>query len=95
MLDEAGAHGMIADGRSLIEVVSRTPAHVCGGWRYFSLLAAGGKACGVTVTGARYPMTDGVLTPEFPLGVSNEVIPGQTAEITVTEGRLFLIRVAE
>ena len=93
MLDSAGARGTIADDRSMIGIVSaEAPAAVTGEWAFFSLLAAGGEASGVTVTGAKYPLKDAVLTPEFPLGVSNEVAPGQTAEIRVTEGRLFLIR---
>ena len=92
MLDSAGARGMIADDRSVTEIVSGKPAFVTDRWPYFSLLAAGGEASGVTVTGAKYPLADAVLTPDFPLGVSNEVTPGQTAEIRVAVGRLFLIR---
>ncbi len=92
MLDSAGARGMIADDCSVIEIVSREPAIVTDRWPFFSLLSAGGEASGVTVTGAKYPLTEAVLTPEFPLGVSNEVLPGRTAEIRVAEGRLFLIR---
>ncbi len=92
MLDSAGARGVISDGRSLIEIVSREPAVVTDSWPFFSLLAAGGEASGVTVTGAKYPLSEAVLTPEFPLGVSNEVLPGHAAEIRVTSGRLFLIR---
>ncbi len=93
LLDSAGAHGTIADERSLITIAnSNAPASVSGEWAYFSLLAAGGRATGVTVTGAKYPLTDAVLTPDFPLGVSNEVLPGQTAEIRMNGGRLFLIR---
>ena len=96
LLDSAGAHGEIADDRTLIRIVSSSePAAVTGEWQFFSLLAAGGDATGVTVTGAKYPLTDAVLTPGFPLGVSNEVLPGETAEIRVTGGRLFLIRVRE
>ena len=93
MMDSAEAHGMIADDRSTIEIVSAgTPAAVTDQWSWFSVLAAGGEASGVTITGAKYPLSDAVLTPDFPLGVSNEVLPGQTAEIRVTGGRLFLIR---
>lgn len=93
LLDSAGARGMIADDRSLITLVSSdVPSAVSDEWAFFSLLAAGGEATGVTVTGAKYPLTGATLTPEFPLGVSNEVLPGQTAEIRVTGGRLFLIR---
>ena len=59
------------------------------------MLPLGGTAKGVTVTGAKYPLTDAELRPDSSLGVSNEVLPGGTAEIRVGEGRLLLIRVRE
>lgn len=62
-------------------------------YKYFSLLAIGGDAHGVSVTGAKYPLTDATLTGDFPLGVSNEVLPGEEAHITVERGRVLLMKV--
>ncbi len=39
---------------------------------YFSVFPYGGKAEGVTITGAEYPLTRATLTSDFPIGVSNE-----------------------
>ena len=91
MLDDAGVRAVLADDSSLTRVVSREEVRIEDEWSFFSLLAAGGDASGVTVTGARYTLEDAALTSAFPLGVSNEVLPGQTAAVRVGRGRLFLI----
>lgn len=94
MLDGAGARAMLVDDFSETEIVSHG-AEVSDRFAYFSLLPLGGTAKGVTVTGAKYPLTDAELRPDSSLGVSNEVLPGGTAEIRVGEGRLLLVRVRE
>ena len=53
----------------------------------------GGAARGVTVTGAKFPLSDATLEPDSSLGVSNEPLVGQTARIHVGKGRLLLVRV--
>ncbi len=58
---------------------------------YFSLFAVGGEVRGVTVKGARYPLADATLTPEYPLGVSNEPLLGEETTISHQEGYLLLI----
>ena len=92
MLDSAGKKGVIADDYSLIEAVS-DEASVGEEAEYFSLLAVSGRVEGITITGAKYCLSDASLDSDFPLGVSNEVLPGQTAHITVKNGRLLLVRV--
>ena len=92
MLDEAGARALIVDDYSEMEVVSHE-ASVSEDFPYFSLLPLGGAAGGVSVTGAKYPLRGAVLEPGSSLGVSNEVLPGQRAEIRVEKGRLLLVRV--
>ncbi len=58
---------------------------------YFSVFAIGGPVCGVTVRGARYPLENATLTPDIPLGVSNE--PSGDGGVTVShkDGYLLLI----
>ena len=92
MLDEAGARALIVDDYSEMEVVSHEAA-VSEDFPYFSLLPLGGAAGGVSVTGAKYPLRGAVLEPGSSLGVSNEVLPGQRAEIRVGKGKLLLVRV--
>ncbi len=63
--------------------------------KYFSLLCAGGPAEGISISGAKYNLENADLTMEFPLGVSNEVLPGGIAEVTLKKGRLFLIKIMD
>ncbi len=65
-----------------------TFAPTCAGT--LSLFAWGGPARGVTLTGLLYPLENAVLTPEHPLGVSNEFL-GQTAQVTVRDGVLIAL----
>ena len=54
----------------------------------FSLFCLGHDAQGVTIEGLHYPLTDGTLTPGFPLGVSNH-FTGKKAAITVKDGSVL------
>lgn len=58
--------------------------------RGFSLLAYDSHVTGVTIRQAAYPLTDGVLTSDYPLGVSNAFLPGQDAQISFETGRLLV-----
>lgn len=93
MLDSAGKKAVIADDYSDMEIVSRERALIPDRYPYFSLLNITGTAKGVTIRNALYPLSDAEITCEYPIGVSNEVLPGQTAEVTVKEGRLLIIKV--
>ena len=93
MLDSAAARAMIVDDYSEMEIVSRAPAEIDGRFAYFSLLPVAGAAGKVSVSGAKFPLRNADLSCEHALGVSNEVLPGRTARVSVGEGRLLLIRV--
>ena len=45
---------------------------------------------GVTLKGLMYNMEEGVITSDFPIGVSNEFIIDEEAEITVEDGTLLV-----
>jgi len=49
----------------------------------------GGKAEGVCESGLLYGLENAELTPDFPLGVSNE-FTGEAAEISVRNGLLLV-----
>lgn len=55
-----------------------------------SLFAVTGQAAGVTLQGLKYPLTDGSLSPGFPLGVSNR-FTGTKACVTVRDGTLLVL----
>lgn len=57
---------------------------------YISVFAMGGAARGVTLSGLKYPLSRATLSPDCPLGVSNELC-GQTAAVSVEEGYLLVI----
>ena len=54
-----------------------------------SVFCHGDRAEGVTLRGLKYPLHDAVLTPDHPLGVSNEGT-GAEAMVTVTNGTLLV-----
>lgn len=55
-----------------------------------SVFPHGKTASGVTLKGLKYGLFDAKITPEFPIGVSNE-FTGGNAEITVKNGYLTVI----
>lgn len=59
---------------------------------YFSVIAITGRASGICIRNAKYPLEDAVIEPGFQYGISNEVLPGMTAEISVHDGALLVIR---
>lgn len=72
-------------------IVSKTPVSVSDQYAFFSFLNITGCAKGFPITGASYPLIDGEITCEYQYGVSNEVLPGQTAVVSIKEGKLLLI----
>ncbi len=92
-LDSLGIPAKILDDYSEMSIVSRESAEVEDNWSYFSLLNISGTAKGITILDARYPLTDGEITSEYQYGISNEVLPGRTARVSVREGRLLLVKV--
>ena len=90
-LDSLGKKGCIIDDYSEMEIVSDKPVSISDRYSFFSLLNITGCAKGITITGAKYPLVDGEITCEYQYGVSNEVLPGQVAVVSVKEGKLLLI----
>ena len=92
-LDSLGKKGLLIDDYSDMEIVSGRPVRITGEYPFFSLLNIAGEAKGITVTGAKYPLEDAEIGCEYQYGVSNEVLPGKTAEVSVKQGRLLLIKI--
>jgi len=57
---------------------------------YLSVFAIGGPCSGVSLSGTGYELSDACLTPDYPLGVSNEWA-GPEAVITVKNGMLAVV----
>jgi len=92
-LESLGKHGCIIDDYSEMEIVSDKPVSVREQYAFFSLLNITGCAKGITITGAKYPLSGGEITCEYQYGISNEVLPGETAVLSVQCGKLLLIKV--
>lgn len=95
-LERAGAFGRIADDVSEMELVpAGKSVFVEDSWAYFSLLNIGGLAQSITIKGAKYPLNRAEIESWYQYGISNEVLPGQRAEISVEKGSLLLIKVSD
>ena len=103
VLENNGCHGMIADDYSEMELISsredeegvRQPGHaeVADIYPFFSLVALEGEVHGVTIRNAKFGIENAVIGPGYQYATSNEPVPGKTAEITVEDGCLLLIKI--
>ena len=58
-------------------------------WGLLSAFCLGERAAGIRLKGVQYPLEDGTLTPDFPLGVSNHSLE-PAAEVSVGRGALVI-----
>ncbi len=82
---------LVGGGYRLTVLPPATPRIFSGLSGYLSVFAIGGEAHGVTLTGVRYPLGGATLTPDFPLGVSNEFSPYEDTRVSHTDGFLLLV----
>ena len=68
-------------------------AYVDDSYSFFSLLNITGKAKGITIKNAKYLLNNAEIGCSYQYGISNEVLPGRTAEIKVDEGKLLLVKI--
>lgn len=83
------------DGRSasyVTAVQNGTLTFSAGAAGYLSLIAWGGVAGEVTLTGLKYPLDHAALYPDTALGISNEFLPGEDACVTVGDGMLLAVK---
>lgn len=92
-LNEVGKLGRIIDDYSEMEIVSGKEVYVHDGFAFFSVLNITGQAKGITIRGAKYPLEDAEITCRYQYGISNEVLPGHIARVSVATGELLLIKV--
>ncbi|MCD7761230.1 MAG: thiamine diphosphokinase [Clostridiales bacterium] len=93
-IDQRGGHGILMDrtnevrflGPGSYRMENRPKYH------YLGLIPLDATVTGVTITGVRYPLNQFTLCRGSTRSVSNEILPGATAEITVQTGHVYLIR---
>ena len=88
-----GKKALIIDDYSSMEVVSSKLCFIHDNVQYFSVLNIDGKAKGITIKNAQYPLENAEITWDYQYGISNQVLPGKMAEVTTQEGRLLLVKV--
>lgn len=93
MLHSMGKSAKILDDCAEMEIVSKEPVCINDSFTYFSLLNISGTAKGITVENAKYPLQKAQITCEYQYGISNEVLPGRQAKVSVQEGQLLLIKI--
>ncbi len=93
LLDAQGKSAVALDDYSQMEIVSDKPVRIEDRYPYFSLLNISGLAKGICIRNAKFPLFDAEITCEYQYGISNEVLPGMTAEVSVEKGRLLLVKV--
>ena len=91
-ISERGGEGVLTDGRNRVRYLESGKMRVeRSDFRYFSLISTGGSE-GVSITGAKYPLSDAAITPGRQYAVSNEIAQGSDcAEVGVTHGPLYII----
>ena len=94
-LDSLSKKGVIIDDYSEMEIVSKEPAFIEDSFAYFSLINVSGKAKGIVVENAKYSLDNAEITCEYQYGISNEVIKGEIAKVSVSVCQLLLVRVLE
>ncbi len=92
-LYERGKIAKALDDYGEMEIVGKDTVYIEDSWRYFSLLNICGTAKGISIRNAVYPLEDGEIGTDYQYGVSNEVVPGERAEVSVREGSLLLVKV--
>ena len=90
-IKQDGNTAVLHDKESTATVIRNETTRIRGkSGKSISVFAFGGVARGVSIKGLYYGLSDGELSPAFPLGVSNHFTDG-TAEISVKDGTLLII----
>ncbi len=84
-----GARGYLYDDDFVWTVIENETLRVekTVEWGLLSAFCLGDRAEGVDEEGLQYPLRDAVLTPDFPVGVSNHILDAE-AVVTVRRGAL-------
>lgn len=90
-LSRRGGRGyLVGDGWTATTVTDGGISFGSGHSGFISVFCQGERAEGVCLQGLKYPLTDAVLTCEFPLGVSNE-FTGVESVVAVAHGTLLVV----
>lgn len=88
-LRRRGARGFLHDNNFVWTVIEDEELRVrkTVEWGLLSVFCLGDRAEGVSESGVQYPLENGALSPDFPVGVSNHILQSE-ARIAVRRGAL-------
>ncbi len=92
-LEGLGKKAVLIDDYSIMQIAGSKPLLIEANCSYFSVLTVAGDVSGVTIKNAKYPLENASLSADFQLGISNEVLPGKVAEVSVEHGRVLVVTV--
>ena len=95
MLFDKGFKALIADDYCEMQAVGSEPVYIPDTYPYFSLINVFGRTTGITIKNAKYLLENAEISCDYQYGVSNEVIKGKVAEVSVDNGTLLLVRVSK
>ena len=90
-LDGLGIKALLVDDYSEMQIAGEKPLYIKDNCSYFSVMTIEGNVSGVNIKNAKYPLENASLSADFQLGISNEVLPGKTAEVSVKHGRVLVL----
>lgn len=85
-----GCRGILVDGEQWVTLIRDGTVRIPAGYRHVSVFSYTERCRGVTLRGLSYPLEDGELDQNFPLGVSNSMVE-DSASVSVKEGTLLII----
>lgn len=90
-ITQKGGNAVFIDGETHLTVIENNNISFSReNTGILSVFAVSGKAEGVTINGLMYEVDNATLTPDYPLGVSNEFM-GNDSEIRVNKGKICII----
>ena len=93
-LENRGCRAMILDDYSEMSLITLDKEFLIDdSYSYFSLMNIKGDVKGVTIRNAKYPLDKIDIKAEYSYGISNEVIKGKKATVSIEDGTLLLVKV--
>ena len=93
MLFDKGFRALIVDDYCEMTALGKEKQYIPDNYPYFSLINIFGRTTGVNIKNAKYPLENAEISCDYQYGVSNEVLKGKIAEVSVDNGTLLLIKV--
>ena len=90
-IEKKGGKGVIVDDWCQMEIVGSEKKAIPDTFPYFSLIAWKGRAEGINILNAAYPLQNAVIDSSYQYGISNEPKKGGSI-VWVEKGSLLLIK---